>query len=172
MRVRRRLGFKTQLALVALARSLPALCQSQSPDHPPPCSASQTRLSFDGMGGAMGTEFITIVVENLSSSSCMLSGSPQIERISARGRRMPTHIDWPSEAGATEGSSSEVLQPQAQGYFVIAASNRTGLPLSYHCASKLRISLPAWSHARPLEVKVETCAENVWVTGYLQGSPS
>lgn len=161
-----RMRFET-IALFLL--SIP-LYGAQSVDRPPDCSGSQTKASFELAGTVMGTWHIPILITNRSSSPCTLEGSPKIERLSGNGGRMPTKLHWPVDAGTIHGSSSEILQPKAQAYFVIEVSGRSGFPPPYPCASRLRVSLPGWSaRTPPLEFKVDTCSADIFGTGYVPG---
>ena len=132
----------TLIGYVAMAILLTS-CASQSPTSPAPsisasalptyianstCQAGQLSIVRGQESGAMGHIGIAAsAFQNISTTSCTLSGYPTLQMLDALGHTMPTHvIDGSSYTVVSRPESVVVLLPGKQAMFDIGYSNGTG----------------------------------------------
>ncbi len=118
-------------------------CASQSPTSPAPsisasalptyvanttCQSGQLSIVRGQTGGAMGHIGIAAsAFQNISTTTCTLSGYPTLQMLDALGHAMPTHvIDGSSYTVISRPESVVVLLPGKQAMFDLGYSNGTG----------------------------------------------
>jgi hypothetical protein len=94
-----------------------------TPTALPRCHTSDLALSVGQRQGAMGTVYVTFVLEDDSGHACEMYGFPGMLLLDAAGKPLPTTVHWQDGRLAQPGPSLVVLQPGQTAHFDVAFSN-------------------------------------------------
>lgn len=136
--------------------------------HPatPLCSPARLAPTYE-LGGAMGSDYLSVTLHNEAKAVCRLEGPPKVMLFDEAQHLMSRRVTWPIAVNAYgQGAKSLVLKAGESAVFAIQSSNRTGYGPRKHCAAKIRIYVPPYRTAL-LTTKIEACAD-VNITGYVR----
>jgi Protein of unknown function (DUF4232) len=156
----------TSFPPVAKTSDLPVT--SHLPVSSPRCASSQLSGSETASDGAAGTAFVTIAVRNVSSSTCLLRGSPKVEMLGASGTPLPVREHAGLSGAPTSHPTTVALHPRERARLVVAFIDVNIRELRCLDARTLRIRpLRARGALQvPLGSGSVVCNRTIWVSPF------
>lgn len=136
----------------------------------PGCHTDEVKTTY-GLGAGMGHNYFIVTFQNTGDKSCLLTGTPRVERIDNKGRPLPCVLEWPVSVNADgPGKLSMALAPKANAKLFIETLNRSGFSRTHKCASKLRLSFQQGTVRDPLIMSGDSCTPRLSASGFVPGN--
>ncbi len=124
----------TPTSTASLSPSTPAAQRSTLPTTAParttvgmaedgPCAAAGLRVQQTSQDGAAGHIHFVVAVTNTATSSCALSGYPNLIMLDAGGKPMPTRVSHTDVTFAATPAHQILLAPRASASFDVGYSH-------------------------------------------------